>query len=120
MGAARLVGVRKAAQASINGVSRAFGCILKSLFSMATPAIEYSAMLRISRLEVTNSLSAINCVIGQKQFWLATCLAILRDKVSSMPCACGGLMRCFTNPSFEDREDGHPGIGQNQMVLYRA
>ena len=28
-------------------------------------------------------------------------------------------MRCFTSPSFEDKEDGHPGNGQNQMVLQR-
>ena len=74
-------------------------------------------MLRISRLDATNNLSAINCVIGQKQFWLAICLDILRDKVVSMPRAWGELMRCFTNPSFEDREDGHPGSGQNHMVL---
>ena len=32
-----IFGVRKAAQASINGVSRAFGCILNNLFSCSLP-----------------------------------------------------------------------------------
>ena len=57
-----IFGVRNAAQASMNGVSLALGWMRKSLDSMATPAMEYSATYRMILLDARNSLSAMVCL----------------------------------------------------------